>query len=617
MREPVPIRHSQRIRRKRASIVRRPWFWVLASVLLIAVAMPTWIGVRALLAKSELEAAQSLAGDLTAQAAALDMKGATATFGKIADHTKSARGLTSDPVWRLGELVPKLGPNLTVVRELAAVTDDLMLDVAAPLLRVAENVDPSSLAPKDGAIDVSLITGAVPTVLDAKAGVDAATSAIGGIDTAGTVAQLAAAKDTLAGLVAQIAPITDTLAEVLPLVGPALGSDGLRNYVVMFQNNAESRALGGTALSFARITADQGKIELAEIRAAGFANFTIHSESIVPVPDGVLDLYQGTYGTFIPNATVRPSFTSAAEVVQANWLEEFGYEVDAIISIDPVALGYILRASAPITLSTGDMLTSDSLVPLLLNDVYARFNSGNVGVDNVAQDVVYAEAVGATFTALSSGQLDFPLFLAALSQGWEERRVLYSTSEPGEQAQLAKYGLNGEIPRSDEKTERVGVYFQDNVGSKLNYYLNQAVRLSTATCREDQRPNYRVNVDLTSTLPQADVKALSPSIAGNYLAEGLEKGVQRMIVMLYAPPGAQIIGASVDGLPVELEMLHDTDFPVAKVIVSVLPGTASTVTYDFVPEAAGVKGFEAQVTPMVHPTPITTETLDCTTVATQ
>jgi hypothetical protein len=167
---------------------------------------------------------------------------------------------------------------------------------------------------------------------------------------------------------------------------------------------------------------------------------------------------------------------------------------------------------------------------------------------------------------------------------------------------------------SDAKTDRVGVYLNDNVGSKLNFYLKQSVQLGQAKCRADARANYQVKVTLTNTLPQAAVKGLSPSVLGNYKAEKLQPGVQRMIVLLYAPPGSEIQRVIVDGAPVTLEPQHDTDYPVGKVIVSVRPGASASVTYDVVAAKAGTKKLEALTTPMVNATTITTAPLDCAAV---
>jgi len=595
---------------------RRRWFWIaiVLVLLVIAGALAAWqLGTRVLNVKGELEKAQALTGQLQAQTTALDVVGATATLDEITLRTGRAVEISDDPVWAAGEAIPFVGKNLRVVGALARVTDGLMTEVAAPLIGVAGSLNPASFVPKGGAIDLQPLIEAGPAIAQADAGVKAATATIAKLDIDGTIDQVSTATKQVSALLESVEPITTTLGTVVPLLPPALGTEAPRTYVVMFQNNAESRPLGGTALSFASVTVDQGRIVFNETIPAGFKNFAASAPVVTP-PDGVSELFDGAFGNFIANATLRPSFTSAAQITQEMWIRDQGYAVDGIISIDPVALSYVLRATGPIPIANGDVLTSDNLVPLLLNEVYERYNSGNLGRDNLAQDVVYAAAVDATFGALTEGSADPTALIAALTQGWDESRIMYWSAHEDEQAQLIEAGLNGELPVSDNATDRVGVYYSDNVGSKLNFYLQQSVELAQATCRADGLSSYRVSTALTSTVDPAGVSKLSPSIVGMYKKEGLEPGVQRMIVLLYAPPGSQLSGATVNGEAVELPAFHDTDYPVGKLIVSVEPGATVTVSYDLVAASAGAKALEAQITPMVNPTSVTTVPLDCATV---
>jgi len=608
--------HSTRRARRRYEkrrIHKRWWFWVAIAVILLAIPA-TWVGVRGLMAKGELESAQALISQLKERALAFDSAGATADLALIQKHTESAIELTSDPVWMFVEGVPLLGKNLTVVRELASASDGIMKTVASPLLDVAANLDPASLAPKDGAIDLEPFIDVIPVLASANRATKDAVLEIDAIDTDGTLEQLAAAKTKVAGLLSEIAPLLDAANSVLPLLPPALGSEGKRTYVIMFQNNAEPRALGGTALSFALMTVEGGKINLVETIPAGLANFPNFNPPLVSFPAGSQDIYSDdTLGGFIANVTTRPSFAGAAAVTQEMWKRTFGYSVDAIISVDPVFLGYVLRAVNPITISTGDVITSDSLVPLLLNNVYQRYFTGNTARDNAAQDAVYSEIVEATFAALTSGPLKPVELIGALMQGWTENRLLIASAHEDEQAALASLGLRGEMPVSDETTDRVGVYFLDNVGSKLGYYLKQAVTLEEGSCRDDGRQTYRVTVAVTYDIDPALVPTLSDSIVGQWKLEKLPRGQQRVIVMLYAPVGSEFGGVSINGAPVAPSANHDYDYPVELHAVTLNGGETATLTYEIV-AAPGDKLLEAQVTPMVNPTTITTGPLDCASV---
>ncbi len=87
-----------------------------------------------------------------------------------------------------------------------------------------------------------------------------------------------------------------------------------------------------------------------------------------------------------------------------------------------------------------------------------------------------------------------------------------------------------------------------------------------------------------------------------------------MIVYLYAPPGSTITGATVNGQPVSLAALHDTDYPVGRITLSVDPASTATITYDVATPSVQEKTLEALVTPLVWPTVVTQGQLDCATV---
>lgn len=600
---------------KRKRLYTRWWFWSVIGGLVLLIAFGSWIGLRGMQAKAELSSAQVLVSQLKGLALKQDFAGATKTLKALKAHSVKAQELTSDPIWRTGEVLPIIGRNLTVVRELAAVTNTVVTDVISPLVTVASMITPASLAPKGGAINLEPLTSAVVPVNAANGAIHSALVKVDAINTSGTLSQLEAGKKKLGGLLRSVVPTMQTVKTILPMVPLAMGSEAPRHYIIMFQNNAEARALGGTALSFVVLTMDKGKVAISKAIPAAYGNFSRFANSVIPVPEGVQDIYADSFGTFIANITVRPDFVSAAQMTSIMWQKQFGLQVDGVISVDPVALSYLVGATGPIQLPSGDVLTETSLVPLLLNGVYQRYWTRDNEADNKAQGAIYSEAVAATFARLSGGGFDAKVLLNSIVRGVSEHRLLFWSKNDNEQTQLAKGSLVGALPKSDSATDRIGVYFQDAIGSKMDFYVTQSVHLSQAVCRADGRANYRVSVDLTNTAPANALKALSPSIMGTWKSERVKPGYQRMIVMLYAPPGSQIVAGTAGGTPLQLQALHDTDYPVAKVQVDFAPGATQKLSFDVLAAKPGKKVLAAQITPMVNPTALDTVPLDCATVS--
>ncbi|HEY5224324.1 MAG TPA: DUF4012 domain-containing protein [Microbacteriaceae bacterium] len=601
-------RSARHHRRTRKRLVARWWFWAIIVVLLAIIAAVAWVGVRGLQAKKDLEASIPLASTVKTQLLAQDVAGAQRTLKTLTPKVEDAKKLTSDFVWRTAELVPVLGSNLTAMRKLADATDLVVNGAVKPLLTVADLLNPTSFKPVNGAINIAPLSKAIPAFKQADAALQTAVTEAKSIDTGSTIGQVAAAKTKFVGLLDQIAPTVSTLNTVVPLLPRALGADGARHYVVVFQNTAEMRALGGTVLSSTLATVDNGKISMSQTVPAGKYNH--YGQSVIPVPDGVEQIYGATFGTFIANATVRPSFESTAEITKVMWKDQFGVNIDGVISIDPTALSYVMRALGPVPIASGDVLTSGNLVSLLLNQVYLRYPK-----DGAAQDAIYAESVDAVFARLSAGQVDPKVLLAAATQGWKEHRLLFWSADASEQKQLEGADLSGSLPISDAHTDRVGVFFQDAIGSKMDFYLKQSVTLAQAQCRSDGKENYRVTVTMTNTAPANAADTLGPAILGTYERERIPPAVLKLHLMLYAPPGSTISAATVGGAAVPVTPYHDTTYPVSMITTQFPPGASQTVTFDVVAGTAGTRTLAAQVTPLISPTPITTAKLNCSTVA--
>ena len=152
-----------------------------------------------------------------------------------------------------------------------------------------------------------------------------------------------------------------------------LGASGPRNYLLLFQNPAELRATGGIPGAVALVHTENGKISLTQ--QASSADFPHYTPSVLELPLETRGLYGNIVGEYLQDVTMTPYFPLSGQLAREMWKRQFGTEVDGVLSMDPVTLSYLLRATGPIALPTGDTLTSDNAVKLLLSDVYARYKS--------------------------------------------------------------------------------------------------------------------------------------------------------------------------------------------------------------------------------------------------
>ena len=544
---------------------------VLIGLLVLVGVCTVWVGVRGALAATHLAEVRDAAAQFVA-----DPESAGPLVTQLQDDARAAHELTGDPVWAAAETFPWIGPQLAAVGALAEAADIVAaqtLPVFAPLLTGSGSV---AFTPRDGALPLDEIASLADETAAPAAAAAEARDLLSRVPMKPLLAPLRApfeqAREQL-GAVADGAQALDNAVRLLPSM---LGGEGPRDYLLVFQNNAELRSLGGMPGSLARIRADAGALSLTgQYTAADFAV----TEPAGEVPAEIAALYRNT-NRAISATTQIPDFSVAAELILDYWKTTRNDEgdLDGVIAIDPVALSYVLGATGPVTLSNGETLTSDNAVDTLLNDVYLRF-------DAEEQNAYFAEATASVFSAVAEGRYEAGALIAALARAGNERRLLVYSTEASEQNVLQTTTLAGALPPDDD----FGVYLNDGTGSKMDYYLHADADVSSAGNTST------LSLTLRSDAPD-DAATLPVSITGggNY---GVKPGVTRTVVYLYLPRGASLQPAQRGTFAEFARGLHDRR-EVLITSVDLAPGESTELTVPVI--LGGDTEPEIVMTPQVH-----------------
>jgi hypothetical protein len=345
----------------------------------------------------------------------------------------------------------------------------------------------------------------------------------------------------------------------------------------------------------ALIHTEGGALSLAAQESS--SDYPRYDEAVLPLDDEVHAIYGDRPGRWIQNVTQVPDFAVSATLAREMWAREHGgQQVDGVISLDPVALSYLLEATGPITLTTGDVLAPDTAVPLLLNDVYARYTRP------ADQDEFFAMAAAAVFAKLTSGEVDPAALVTALTRAGEEDRLLLWSAHDGEQTVLADTTLAGGLPVSDDDTARFGVYVNDGTGSKMDFYQNAGASLTWDACTldaaGDATGDARLTVTVGNTAP-ADAANLPAYITGGG-AFGVPAGTTRTIGYLYLPAGFELVDATMSDGSGFGGGTHDGR-RVLSFAIDLAPGQSATATVVVRASTAGPATLEAVMTPTLTP----------------
>jgi len=582
---PNPSDQANAVDRRTATRGRRRRIigWSLLGFLLVLIGASAWVGWRTYQAYTHLQNAsvqvQQLQDELT-DIAALDPAATANTVAGLQTETGAALDAVSDPVYQLATRVPFFGPNLDAVQLVTVNVDSLATQVMPSLVDVARNLQPASLAPKNGQIDLKPIQAISPLLQNADAAVNDARAALATIDQTELLGPVAEAVETVSTKLDNAADVTGPGARTARMLPPMLGSDGPRDYLVVFQNLAEARATGGIFGSYAILTADQGRISMAN-QASASRTLDDLTEPLPGLTPNEAELYSSLIALRPQDVNFTPDFPSAAQRFIQMYQRKFPGQVDGVLGIDPVALSYMLEGAPGIPVGDGKVITADNLVQTLLSDAYTEFP--DEAQDE--RDQFLSDATGLVFSEMMSGSGDPKAILDGLRRAATERRILLYSDRPGEQTDISQTGLAASL---DADTDRptLGVYLNDGSAGKLDYYLHNEVHVTEAACRTDGRRELKVQVLMEFRDPGRELPM--------YVTQVAEQGdppSMRTNVLTFAPIGGGVTAVEQDGQPAGLGRGQDHGHEVGAITVDLAPGESTAVTFTVLgpPDIGSVK----------------------------
>jgi len=587
---------------------RRPLLRVALILMLLLMAAAAWVVYSGLRAKANLLHAADDVATLQSQAESGNVAAEHISLARLQREAHSARLETAGPIWALARRTPTVGSNAAAITTVAAAVDELAQHALPSLVDASAAVDLQAIAPHDGRIDLSPIQHAAPAVVDAAAAVSQVRDQVAGISTSGLLPVVRRSVLQLKSDLDAAATTTSTAARAVTLLPPMLGASQPRTYALLFQNNAEVRATGGIAGSWAIVHVDHGAVQIVKQGSAGDVNSHV---SGVPVPPDVAALYTNRPGTFFQDVDMAPSFPTDATLASEMFKQAYGIDVDGVISTDPVALAGLLKATGPVQLPRGGSLSASNAVSLLLSQVYQNIQ------DPHQEDVFFAQAANAVFTALSAGQGDARATVKALADAAGAGRLTVWSRHADEEKLLAGTELAGAMPASERpESPTIGVFLNDGTAAKLDYYLREKVGVTSAASCPAGQIGLHVLVTLTSTVP-ADAKGLPAYVTGEATA-GVSLGTMGTQVVVTAPVGGSIVSATVNGVRSSMGTGNESGRSEGLVFVDLAPGETKTIDVQLVtadlPADIRAHGLDPnlRLTPLAAPALVHLPHISCT-----
>ncbi len=567
---------------------RRLMVSAVGLVVVVALAITTWEAFRAV---SSLREADRVAGVLTDDIVRGDVDAARVTLDRLDKDTSRAANSTDGPVWWLGAHIPIVGTNVDVVRTAAREVDQVTDDALPGIVDVADKVRLETFRPKDGKVDLKAVADAAPAIARADEVLTDANRDIAAFDADGVIGPLRRPMTLLQQRFDTTATAAAAANDATKLIPTMLAADGKkRNYVLLIMNNAEVRSLGGMFGSIAEITARGGKVEMEE--QGGIHDVRPLKKPPVKLTESEQRVLQSTVTTDIRDTGLIPHFPRAAELAAAivgkRWKERY----DGVIAVDPVAMGYMLSALGPVDVGDGETINSGNAVATLLNGVYVKYPT-----DAPRQDEVFELAARRIFNSLTGGQGDSVAAIRALVRGVSERRIMLWSRDQTEQKRIQRGHLSGSLETGTGRPQ-VGVFVNDGVGSKMEYYLTMGTSVRSQQCFDNESQELQVTTTLRNNAP-ADVPRLPSSVTG--LGRLITRGHMLLPTLIIGPRGGTIVSMTVDGKPAPNGGAKFLGRPVATVSRQLPPGRSTNIVTVMRTPARSPGDPELRTTPGVLP----------------
>jgi hypothetical protein len=273
---------------------------------------------------------------------------------------------------------------------------------------------------------------------------------------------------------------------------------------------------------------------------------------------------------------VSPNFPAVSSVLLEMYEASTGKRLDGVISMDPIALAHLIRATGPLSADGMEVaIRPHNAARVLLHDSYFAF-----APDQRARDAYLVGLVDDFWRRLSGGSLDVDALVRGAVRSARGRHLAIYSREGREQQALVNLGLDGGFSRYGPNVQLV---FNNNAAAnKVDYYLRRSIH-TEVRLSEIGDASISTRVILRNYAPKGPPSYfLGPGIKGD------PAGMNRMLLGFLLPQGSKQVTMQVDGRGRRYFRGRDGGYPVVWDVVEIPPGQRRTVEVGYDVQSLGL-----------------------------
>jgi len=346
-------------------------------------------------------------------------------------------------------------------------------------------------------------------------------------------------RENVIALVSTIDGIAQTVKEVKPIIThlrPILGIPEEKNYLLIFQNDAELRPTGGFLTAYATLSVKDGQFEASN--SHDIYSLDDRFGNRIKAPDPILNYHKNVFYWHLRDMNLSPDFVVSMDTFFENYERVEGKgKIDGIIALDTQLLVDILEVLGPIGVPGFGNFSAENDercdCPQVFYALESYADQPVTGLKEERKGIIGPLMHSILLNMMGSPRKQWPLFMNIVFSNISEKHLLLYFFDEEIQQTMEALNASGRIKDYD------GDYLHVNdcnfAGAKSNMFIKESFLQEIEVASDGT---------VTKTLTIDYKNPAEPSNCNLEAGELCLNGLYRDWIRVYVPQGSELLEAS-------------------------------------------------------------------------
>jgi len=357
-------------------------------------------------------------------------------------------------------------------------------------------------------------------------------------------------RENVMALITTIDGTAQTVKEVKPIIThlkPILGVDEPKDYLLLFQNDAELRPTGGFLTAYAILSVDTGKFSTSNSHDI----YTLDNRfgNRLKAPEPIKNYHKNVSNWHLRDMNLSPDFKVSMDTFLANYEKvEDPSKIDGIIAVDTQVLVDILEVLGPIGVGGFGNFSAETdkrcNCPQVFYELERYADQPTFAFREERKGIIGPLMHSILLNAMGSPRKQWPLFMNVIFTNISEKHLLFYFFNEDIQRTMEALNASGRI--KDYEGDYLHVNDCNFAGAKSNMFIKESFTQEIEVA-SDGTVTKTLTIDYRNPAPPSNCNLEAGELCLN--------GLYRDWVRVYVPQGSELIEAK--GSEIEVKTYED------------------------------------------------------------